>query len=85
MVAFEANHSKGAVDGIGVLVKHTIFKHILSKKVAIKSPKHFAEYADSIPPIFVDDDDLQLNIHEECRVKTAYIYMAHYKFILQST
>ena len=43
---FEANHDKGAVDGIDGLVKHSVFRHILSKKVVIKSPKHFAKYAD---------------------------------------
>ena len=82
---FEVSHSKGAVDGIGGLVKHSVFRYVLNKKVAIKSPKHFAKNADSILPnisvIFVDDD-LQLNFHEEWREKAAYIYMAHHKFIL---
>ena len=75
---FEANHSKGAVDGIGDLVKHFVFRHVLSKKVVIKSPKHFAEYANSILPnisaIFVDNDDSELNFHEECTEKAAYTY-----------
>ena len=56
---FEANHVKGPVDGIGGTMKHAVFRHVLSKQVAIKSSKHFAKYADSTLPnisvIFVDD------------------------------
>ena len=33
------------------MVKHAVFRHVLSKQIAIKSPKHFAEYADSILPL----------------------------------
>ena len=58
--------------------KHSVFRHVLSKKVVIKSPKHFAEYADSIllniSIIFADDGDLRLNFYEERREKAAYIY-----------
>ena len=75
---FEASHGKGAVYGIGGMVKHAVFRHVLRKQVVIKSPKHFAKYADSILPnirvIFVDDDDLQLNFHKECREKAVYVY-----------
>ena len=74
----EYNHGKRAVDGIGGTVKHAVFRHVLSKQFVIKSPEHFAEYADSILPnirfIFVDDNDVQLNSHEECREKAVYIY-----------
>ena len=59
-------------------MKHAVFRHVLSKQLVIKSPKHFAEYADSILPnirfIFVDDNDVQLNFHEGCREKAVYIY-----------
>ena len=75
---FEANHGKGAVDGIGGTVKHAVFRHVLSNKVVIKSPRQFAEYADSILPnisvISVDDDILQLDYYEECRGKAVYVY-----------
>ena len=77
---FEANHGKGAVDGIGGTVKHAVYRHVLSKKVVIRSPQHFAEYADSILPkisvIFVDNENLQLSFHEECRANAVYIYGA---------
>ena len=56
---FEANHLKGPGDGIGGTMKHAVFRHVLSKQVAIESSKHFAKYADSTLPnisvIFVDD------------------------------
>ena len=68
---FEANHGKGAIDGIGGTLRHAVFRHVLSNKVVIKSPRQFAEYADSILPnisgIFVDDGILQLDYYEECR------------------
>ena len=52
----------------------------MSKKVVIRSPQHFAEYADSILPkisvIFVDNENLQLSFHEECRANAVYIYGA---------
>ena len=57
---FEANHGKGSVDGIGGTVKHAV----LSNKVVITSPKHFAEYTNSILPkisvLFLDNDQLRL-------------------------
>ena len=60
------------------MVNHAVFRHVQSKQVVIKSHKHFVEYADSVRRnicvIFVDDDDLQLNFHEECRKKTVYIW-----------
>ena len=66
---FEANHGKRAVDGIGSILKHSVFRHVLSKKAVIYSPRHFAEYANCIRPnitvIFVDNDDLQLMYHDE--------------------
>ena len=34
-----------------IMVKHAVFRHVLSKQIAIKSPKHFAEYAYSILPL----------------------------------
>ena len=76
-LSYSANLSKGAVDSLGDLVKNSVFRHVLSKKVVIKSSKHFAEYANSILPnisvIFVDNnDDCKLNFHEECTEKAAY-------------
>ena len=75
---FEANHGKGAIDGIGGTVRHAVFRHVLSNKVVIKSLQQFAEYADSILPnisgIFIDDGILQLDYYEECREKAAYVY-----------
>ena len=29
---FEPNHGKGAVDGIGGMVKHAVLRHVLSKQ-----------------------------------------------------
>ena len=75
---FEANHGKGAVDGIGGTVKHAVFRHVLSNKVVIKSPQQFDEYADYTLPnmsvIFADDDILQLDYYEEYREKAVYVY-----------
>ena len=45
---FEANHGKGAVDGIGGTIKNTVFRQVLAKQIVIQSPRHFAEYANSI-------------------------------------
>ena len=47
---FEANHGKGAVDGIGGRVKHPVFRHVKSHQVVIQSPVHFAKFANSILP-----------------------------------
>ena len=75
---FEYNHGQGAVDGIGGTMKHAVIRHVLRKQLVIRSTEHFSEYADSILPnarvIFVDNNDLQLNFHEECRGKPGYIY-----------
>ena len=38
---FEANHGKGAVDGIGGRVNHSVFKRVLSKRVVTEGPQHF--------------------------------------------
>ena len=46
---FEVNHAKGAVDGIGETVKRAVYSHV-STNVEIKSPREFAEYANSILP-----------------------------------
>ena len=82
---FEASHGKGAVYGTGGMVKHAVFRHILRKQVVIKSPKHFAKYADSILPnihvIFVDDDDLCSTFIKNEERKLS-MYMPHYKFNL---
>ena len=56
---FEANHGKGAVDGIGGVVKNTVFRHVKANRVVVNDPKAFAEYADSVLPkisvIYVPD------------------------------
>ena len=74
---FEANHGKGAVDGIGGRVKHSVFCRVKSHQVVIQSPVHFAKYANSILPginvIFVANHDMKLGFHDECRVKAVYI------------
>ena len=46
---FEANHGKGAVDGIGGTVKHAVY-YVFTNRVVIKSPKQFAGYANEILP-----------------------------------
>ena len=67
---FEAHHGKGCVDGIGGIVKRTVFKKVLSNHVGIQGPEHFANYANSIlnkiDVIFVEKVDYSL--HEECRL-----------------
>ena len=35
----EADHGKGAVDGIGGTIKHAVYCHVLTKWVVIKSPR----------------------------------------------
>ena len=74
---FEANHGKGAVDGIGGRVKHSVFRRALSKRVVIEGPQHFAEYANSILPkiqvTFVNEDQMELGYDDECREKAIYI------------
>ena len=66
---FEANHGKGAVDGIGGTVKHAVFRKVLAKQVLINSPKQFAEYADSIikgiSVIYISDIDISFK--DNCR------------------
>ena len=66
---FEANHGKGAVDGIGATVKHAVFRKVLAKQIIINSPKEFAEYADSllsgINVIYVDA--LDIGFKDKCR------------------
>ena len=47
---FEANHGKGAVDGIGGTVKHAVYSNVFKNRVVIKSPKQFAGYANEILP-----------------------------------
>lgn len=47
---FESNQGKAIVDGIAGTVTNAVFRHVLSKKVVIKSPGQFAEYGSSIPP-----------------------------------
>ena len=73
---FEADQGKGAVDGIGGRVKHSVFR-VKSHQVIIQSPVHFAKYANSILPginvIFVANHDMKLGFHDECGVKAVYI------------
>ena len=45
---FEANYSKGPVDGIGGSVKHAVYRNVLSTKVIIENLLQFASYAVSI-------------------------------------
>ena len=47
---FQANHGKGAVDGVGGTIKNTVFRKVQSKEVVIQGPKHFAEFAYSVLP-----------------------------------
>ena len=74
---FEANNRKGAVDGIGGTVKYAAYSHVLTNRVIMKSPREFAEFANSILPCitvqFVDNDSMVLGHHNECREKATYI------------
>lgn len=74
---FEANHGKGAVDGVGGTVKHAVYRHVLSGRVVIKTPQQFAEYADSIlekvSVVYLEQSDLELQHHNECREQAIYI------------
>ena len=67
---FKANHSKGTVDGIGDMVKDAVFRHVLSKQVIIKSPKHFAKYADSIR---FDSNALKKRMPQKDRLLVYYL------------
>ena len=74
---FRANHGKGATGEIGGTVKHAVYSRVLANHVVIKSPREFAEYANSILPHitvkFVDNDSMVLGHHNEWREKTNYI------------
>ena len=45
---FKANHEKGAVNGVGEMVKHSVYQKVLSKQVVIEGPRHFATYTNKI-------------------------------------
>ena len=66
---FQANHGKGAVDGVGGTIKNTVFRKVLSKEVVMYGPKHFAEFANSILPsitvLFIQN--AKSTYEEECR------------------
>ena len=70
---FEVNHGKGVADGIGGTVKHAVYSHVLTKRVVIKSPKQFAEYANKILPKitdqYVDNESMELGYQSECQEK----------------
>ena len=70
---FEANHGKGVVDGIGGTVKHAVYSHVLTNRVAIKSPKQFAKYANEILPKITDqcgeNESMELGYQSECQEK----------------
>ena len=70
---FEVNHGKGVADGIGGTVKHVVYSHVLTKRVVIKSPKQFAEYANKILPKitdqYVDNESMELGYQSECQEK----------------
>ena len=74
---FEANHGKGAVDGVGGTMKHAVFHHVQSGRVVIKSPQQFAEYADklleNVSVIYIPTESLELQYHDECRQKSVYM------------
>ena len=74
---FEANHGKGAADGIQRTVKHAVYSHVLTNRVVIKSPKEFTEHANSILPCltvqFEDNNSMVLGHHSKCREKVTYI------------
>ena len=64
----EGNHGKGAVGGAGVTVELAVYCHIVSGYVVIKTPKQFAEHADSIVQnihvVYLPANELVLNIKE---------------------
>ena len=68
---FEANHGKGAVDGLGGSVKHAVWRRVKSHRVAITSPQQFAEYAYSVCPgikvTYLLTAELDLQYHVQCR------------------
>ena len=70
---FEANHGKGVADEIGSTVKHAVYSHVLTNRVAIKSPKQFVEYATEILPKItvqnVENESMELKYQSECREK----------------
>ena len=70
---FEANHEEGVVDGIGGTVKHAVYSCVLTNRVAIKSPKQFAEYANEIllkiTVQYVENESIELGYQSECQEK----------------
>ena len=74
---FKANCGKGAVDGNRGTVKHALYLCVVTNYVVIKSPREFAEYANSILPRitvhFVDKNSMVLDHHNKCREKVTNI------------
>ena len=70
---FEANYGKGVVDGIGGTVKHAVYSHVLTNRVAIKYPRQFAKYANEIlqkiTVQYVENESMELGYQSECQEK----------------
>ena len=75
---FEASYDKGAVDGLGLTVKHAVFCHVQSGCVMINSPQQFAEYVgkllENVSVIYIPTESLELQYHDECRQKSVYVH-----------
>ena len=71
----EANHGKGAVDGIGGTIKHRVYREVLAKRIVVKDSKDFAEHAnrllDHIEVLFVENVDAAVDT--ESRENAQYV------------
>ena len=68
---FEANHGKGAVDGLGGSVKHAVWRRVMGNRLTIRCASEFADEANKICPgitvKFVATKELNLSYHIQCR------------------
>lgn len=59
---FATSHGKGAVDGIGGMIKHLVWNNIKSRKITIQDAKEFAAAAQNLVKttiIFVDKSEIE--------------------------
>ena len=66
---FQANHGKRAVNGVGTVIKNSVFRRVQSQDIVIQEPKHFADFAHSalksITVLYVENPES--GHHEECQ------------------
>ena len=64
---------KDVVDGTSGTVKYAVYSHVLTNRVAIKSQKQFAEYANEILPKitvqYVENEFMEPGYQSECKEK----------------